>query len=197
MDAISKVMGEIPHTVQKHGTPLEKLEAIWAAIGKDREVNQSKLGGKVARAWAELHLAPNIPTHSDTQACERIRKMLCRDNPMHLDFALEAFIPSLPEPYQSAAIVLVFPSKAAKALADSELCAWEANARADNITDRIRNDVAFHGLENLSIEELKLMDRAYANEGDSIEAVRDAIRKQVQKLEGGALAAGNLKAINR
>lgn len=197
MDAISKVMGEIPQSIQKHGTATEKLGAIWDAIGRDRDVCQSRLAIEIAKAWAEYHLSPNIPTHNEKQACERIRKMFCRESPLHFDFALEAFIPALPEPYQSAAIVLVFPSRAAKALADSELCAWEANARADNITDRIRNDVAFHGLENLSIEELKLMDRAYANEGDSIEAVRDAIRKQVQKLEGEALAAGNLKAINR
>lgn len=197
MDAISKVMGEIPHSTQKHGTATEKLGAIWDAIGRDRDVCQSRLAIEIAKAWAEYHLSPNIPTHNEKQACERIRKMFCRESPLHFDFALEAFIPVLPEPYQTAAMVLVFPSKTAKALADSEYCAWEANARADNITDRIRNDVVFHGLETLSIEQLKVIDRAYANEGDSIQAVRGVIRAQIEKLEGGARAPSKLEAVNR
>lgn len=197
MDAISKVMGEIPQSIQKHGTATEKLGAIWDAIGRDRDVCQSRLAIEIAKDWAEYHLSPNIPTHNEKQACERIRKMFCRESPLHFDFALEAFIPSLPEPYQTTAMVLVFPSKTAKALADSEYCAWEANARADNITDRIRNDVVFHGLEALSIEQLKVIDRAYANEGDSIQAVRGVIRGQIEKLEGGARAPSKLEAVNR
>jgi hypothetical protein len=82
-------------------------------------------------------------------------------------------------------------------MAEAEFCAWEANARADNITDRIRNDVAFHGLEDISVEGLKVMDRAYANEGDSIQAVRGVIRGQIEKLEGAARAPSKLEAVNR
>lgn len=181
MDRISKVMGEIPQSIQKHGTATEKLGAIWDAIGRDRDVCQSRLAIEIAKAWAEYHLSPNIPTHNEKQACERIRKMFCRESPLHFDFALEAFIPALPEPYQSAAVAMIFPNRSARQQEHAELCAWEANARADNITDRIRNDVAFHGLDEVTVEGLKLMDRAYANEGDSIEAVRAVIQGEIKK----------------
>ena len=197
MDAISKVMGEIPQSIQRHGTATEKLGAIWDAIGRDRDVCQSRLAIEIAKTWAEFHLSPNIPTHNEKQACERIRKMFCRESPLHFDFALEAFIPALPEPYQSAAVATIFPSRTARQMAEAEFCAWEANARADNITDRIRNDVVFHGLEKISIEQLKVIDRAYANEGDSIQAVRGVIRAQIEKLEGGARAPSKLEAVNR
>lgn len=189
MDAITKVLGQVPPEVKQQGSQEEKLEEIWRAMGRSRNGLQTRVAGELAEKLEGHRRAPRLPTDDPRKAAKRLEKMLNGETslPMSVGFA---FVECLPEPFHSAAIALIYPSRAAQAELDG--CPWEANAAADNLTDRIRNDVAFHGLADRSLEELKLMDRGYANEEDTIVAVRTAIQKEMKSREGETL-----KAVNR
>lgn len=158
------ILGQVPPQVRESGTPRQKLDAIWRALGFSRAGLQTRVAGDVAEAWERQgrHGAPRLPVADPRQAAKRLDRALSGDIPLPLDLAFE-LIACLPDGYREAAEALLLP-RPGKRNGDSFAQLLQDNQQSDSTTDTLRFGLAATGTDSLTADELIAQAQAFERE---------------------------------
>lgn len=166
MDEINTVLGQVPPAIRDHGTPRQKLEAVWRTMAIHRNGVQTRVAADVAEAWLGTGQAPRLPVDDPRTAAKRIEKALNGEAALSLDFA-HVLIGCFPPAYRAAAKVLVFPGSAIEEDPADLRAALIVDAQHDSETDRLRFDLVLNGDEQRSPEMLEAKALKFEQAGKS------------------------------
>ncbi|MEY1661565.1 hypothetical protein [Isoalcanivorax beigongshangi] len=185
MDAINRILGQVPPAVRDNGTARERLEAIWRALGFSRSGLQTRVAGDLAERWAARHQSPRLPVDDPRAAQKRLDRCLNGEVAMPLDLAMD-LIEVLPAEYRAAAVMLVFPAAAPAPAVSGLAAALDVNAEADVVTDLNRYVLAKTGGKGMSADQLEAMAISYETEAETCVALAREIRAKGTARTGGA-----------
>lgn len=179
MDEINAVLGQVPPAIRDHGTPRQKLEALWRALGFSRNGLQARVAADLAERWAPRNQSPRLPVDDPRSAQKRLEKALNGETTLSLDLSLD-LIAVLPPAYRVAAKTLVFPGSQSAEPGDL-MEALIADAKHDSETDLLRFSLVLCGGESKSPEELEAKAIKFEAAAKSQAAVAAHLRIQAAK----------------
>ncbi len=183
MDELNKILGQVPQLVRDQGSQEEKLEEIWRMLGRHRNGMQARVAGDLAEKLQGHSRAPHLPIDDPRKAAKRIGAMLSGHTslPMCVGFA---FIECLPEPFQSAARVMLFPRGKSAAAELAEILSIDQ--KHDERTDHIRFLLAMGKHLNMSADQLEALAIPFDDDSSSSKQVANAIRALAEDKRGAA-----------
>lgn len=166
MDEINRILGQVPPAIRDSGTPRQKLEALWRAMGFSRNGQQARVAGDLAERWAPRNQSPRLPIDDPRAAQKRLEKSLNGEAALSLDLALD-LIAVLPPAYRLAAKTLVFPGSTVEEDPADLRAALIVDAQHDSETDRLRFDLVLNADEQRSPEMLEAKALKFEQAGKS------------------------------
>lgn len=183
MEELNKILGQVPQLVRDQGSQEEKLEEIWRMLGRHRNGMQARVAGDLAEKLQGHSRAPHLPVDDPRKAAKRLGAMLSGHTslPMCVGFA---FIECLPEPFQSAAKVMLFPRGKSTAAELVEILSLDQ--QHDEQTDHIRFSLATGKHASMTSEQLEAAAIAFDDDSSSSKQVAAALRAMAEEKRGAA-----------
>lgn len=182
MDELNKVLGQVPPIVREEGSAREKLEAIWRILAYGRRGLQTRVAGDLAERWASRHESPRLPVDDPRRAAKRLERCLTGETSLPLDLAM-LFIECLPEPFRTAAKVMVFPRRRSAASDLMEILSLDQ--AHDERTDRLRFALATGQHLAMNAEQLEAAALAFDDDSTSSRGLASALRAMASNKRSG------------
>lgn len=183
MNELNKILGQVPPVIREQGSARAKLEALWRILAYGRTGAQTRVAGDLAERWAPMNESPRLPVDDPRKAAKRLERCLSGETAFPLDFAL-AFMECLPEPFQTAAKVLVFPRRGSAAADLVEVLSLDQEH--DERTDHLRFTLATGKHASMSAEQLEAAALAFDDDSTSSKQVAAALRAMATERRGAA-----------
>ncbi|MDP0496389.1 MAG: hypothetical protein Q7Q73_09290 [Verrucomicrobiota bacterium JB024] len=183
MDELNRILGQVPPVIREQGSSRAKLEALWRILAYGRTGAQTRVAGDLAERWAPMQESPRLPVDDPRKAAKRLERCLSGETAFPLDFAL-AFIECLPEPFRTAAKVLVFPRAGSAASDLVEILSLDQ--QHDQRTDHVRFLLATGQHRGMTAEQLEAAAMSYEEDIGSSKQVAAALRAMAQERRGVA-----------
>ena len=184
MDAVNKILTQVPQQIRENGTFRERAKKVWEILGAHRNGGQKEVAGRLAEAWAFYGRQPKLNTDIPREAATKFQKCLTGELSMDLDLYRE-FLIALPEEYRQALEAMNHIGGGSSGVT-ADLCvrsAIQANREADNTNDRMITDLLISGWEHRSAEELRVIAGRLRDEGGRIDDLVAAIENHMKVRE--------------